>query len=483
LERLARQALERAPNSELLWLVAPAPRVPLGQLFGAASHWEDAFVWQPPDEGGALGFGVARSLESDEPARFEDLRKQAGAMFALCGVAAASGLSSREPRCFGGFSFLAPVAGPAPAGGSALGSAPAGGAPAVGSLWQGWPAARFVLPSALYQHTGPAKAELAIVCDLRGTSLRTALLSATEARRRVLEALESASGAGATGDFKPKAPLDLELEEARVVSSASSSSPSEFALLVAKIQAGIGREAFEKVVAARRTSLTLEAPPGWPAVLERLGRDESCTQFAVSRAGAVFLGATPERLVRKLGRRVETEAVAGSVRAGVENAEELLASHKERAEHAIVVREIERALSAYAHKLDVQREPALRQLSYVTHLHTPITAELDTSVHVLELVETLHPTPAVGGVPKASALDFIREDEHCERGWYAAPVGWFDRAGDGSFAVALRSALLHGNVAHLYAGAGVVRASNPESEYGETELKLRSVLRALGVAP
>ncbi|MCA9642967.1 MAG: chorismate-binding protein, partial [Myxococcales bacterium] len=97
-------------------------------------------------------------------------------------------------------------------------------------------------------------------------------------------------------------------------------------------------------------------------------------------------------------------------------------------------------------------------------------------------VEALHPTPAVGGVPRQFALDFLSEHEALERGWYAGPLGWYDAAGDGEFWVGLRSGVFSGNEAHLFAGAGIVRGSETESEFAETEVKLTSLLRALGIA-
>jgi menaquinone-specific isochorismate synthase len=99
----------------------------------------------------------------------------------------------------------------------------------------------------------------------------------------------------------------------------------------------------------------------------------------------------------------------------------------------------------------------------------------------LRLAERLHPTPAVGGVPTDDALRWIADHEPTERGWYAAPIGWFDDAGDGEFDVALRSGVLLGDEAFLFAGAGIVQHSDPASEYAETELKLASLSSALGL--
>ena len=115
------------------------------------------------------------------------------------------------------------------------------------------------------------------------------------------------------------------------------------------------------------------------------------------------------------------------------------------------------------------------------HLHTPLTGVLREAVHVLDLVAAVHPTPAVGGVPRQDSVAWIAAHEPDPRGWYAGPVGWFDAGGDGEFAVAIRSGVLEARRAHVYAGAGIVAASDPAAEYAETSVKQRSILRALGI--
>ncbi|HEX2687512.1 MAG TPA: chorismate-binding protein, partial [Kofleriaceae bacterium] len=149
-------------------------------------------------------------------------------------------------------------------------------------------------------------------------------------------------------------------------------------------------------------------------------------------------------------------------------------------EHALVVQAIRAALEGWA-EVEAPAEPAVRALRHVVHLHTPFRARLREPRHVLELAARLHPTPAVGGTPREIAIDWIRTREPVARGWYAAPVGWFDLDGNGELAVAIRSGVLAGNRAHLWAGAGIVAGSDPERELAETELKLRAMLGALGV--
>ena len=125
------------------------------------------------------------------------------------------------------------------------------------------------------------------------------------------------------------------------------------------------------------------------------------------------------------------------------------------------------------------REIALRKMANVQHLHTPIEARMPGERHVFELVERLHPTPAVGGLPKSRALCLINDNERFDRGWYAGPIGWIDAKGGGEFAVALRSALVQGRRAFLYAGCGIVSGSDPEREYEESRIKLEAMRWAL----
>jgi isochorismate synthase EntC len=126
-------------------------------------------------------------------------------------------------------------------------------------------------------------------------------------------------------------------------------------------------------------------------------------------------------------------------------------------------------------------EPGLRTLRHIIHLHTPIRAELGRRRHVLELAAALHPTPAMGGTPRRVATRWIAERE-AARGWYASPVGWFDLEGNGELAVAIRSGVVDGDHAYLYAGSGIVAGSDPDRELAETDVKLRAMLGALGVS-
>ena len=250
-----------------------------------------------------------------------------------------------------------------------------------------------------------------------------------------------------------------------------------------KIQQGIDSGQFEKVVAARRTLLTLDSPPELAVTLSHLlAQASGCTPFAFRTQGKTFLGATPEHLVRREGQAIWTEALASSIRStDPDAASKLQHSPKDQREHELVVRDIVERLEELTTSLEYPKVPEVRRLRHLLHLRTPIRAQLKKPLHVLDLVARLHPTPAVGGFPKQAALDWIARHEDLERGWYGAPIGWFDAQGDGEFCVALRSGLVDGVHAHLYAGAGIVRDSVATSEYQETEDKFALLSGALGV--
>jgi isochorismate synthase len=267
----------------------------------------------------------------------------------------------------------------------------------------------------------------------------------------------------------------------RSVVGRNETSEAEYRALVQNIVERIGRGEFEKVVIARRSTLSFEEPVDPMSVLRDLAEtSEHCTRFAYRFGKMSFVGATPERLIRRRGLSIDTEALAGSSDAA--QAAELMRSPKEREEHDLVVREIVRALAPLCVTLDHPPAPEVRVLRHLLHLTTPIRGRLARPAHVLELVQRLHPTPAVGGVPAAGAVRFITENEPVPRGWYASPLGWFDADGDGEFAVALRSGALVGQRAYLYAGGGIVKDSDPASEYAETRLKLATLSAALHVA-
>jgi isochorismate synthase len=191
--------------------------------------------------------------------------------------------------------------------------------------------------------------------------------------------------------------------------------------------------------------------------------------------------------VRVDGQEVRASTLAGSIGRGATAeqdralAAQLLASDKDRAEHEVVRRTMIEALEESCDDVTSEAEPSVLTLPQVHHLHTAVRARLRPGHRVLELVGRLHPTPAVGGSPREAALRFLRDHERLDRGWYAAPIGWMQRDA-AEFAVALRSALIRGPEASLYAGCGIVADSDPDHEFAESEVKLVSMKLALAAA-
>jgi len=246
--------------------------------------------------------------------------------------------------------------------------------------------------------------------------------------------------------------------------------------------------ALRKVVLSRPVTVCLDGELPLAAVLRRLRAGEpDCTIFSMPVPDGIFFGATPELLVARHGARVSSHPLAGTVprgqtaRADADAQRDLARSHKDRTEHRYVVEEVAAALAPCCDQLSVPDEPSLVAFRSVAHLGTRIEGHLAPPLGVLELVERLHPTPAVGGTPRAAALEFIAGHEATERGHWAGPVGRVGAAGDGEWMIGIRSALLHagGESVTLRAGAGVVADSEPVAEAAETDVKLATVLEAV----
>ena len=248
---------------------------------------------------------------------------------------------------------------------------------------------------------------------------------------------------------------------------------------VDRIRAG----AVTKVVLARQVEVVANRPIVVPTVLRRLRElYPSCTTFLVDG----FLGASPEVLVARSGTAVRSRPLGGTrprsgdPAADADQAARLLASDKDRREHAVIVRAVAAGLGSVCGDLDVPDVPAIVQLRNVLHLGTSLSGQLlEPAPTVLELARLLHPTPAVGGFPAAEALALIAELEPNDRGRYAGPVGWVDRHGDGEMVLGIRSAAIDGNQASMWAGVGVVDGSETADELAETQFKLQALLAAI----
>ena len=266
---------------------------------------------------------------------------------------------------------------------------------------------------------------------------------------------------------------------------ASARPHQDFLDRVSAVLAEIAAGSLDKLVLAREVTVHANRPLRQADLLGRLrALHPSCTAFAVDG----FLGATPELLLARCGARITSVPLAGTAaRSGDPGSDRraeaaLLASVKERSEHRVVVDAISSALAPVVEQLEVPDGPVIRELRNVSHLGTSITGKLakrDGSYpSALELVGLLHPTPAVAGTPVDLALDYLAKLEELDRDRYAGPVGWVDARGDGEWYLGIRSAIVEGSSARLFAGVGIVADSEPAAELAETQLKLQAFLAA-----
>lgn len=248
----------------------------------------------------------------------------------------------------------------------------------------------------------------------------------------------------------------------------------------------IANNEISKIVIAHTTEIRSATPFNVIKSLANLrSLHPDCYIFATTNGqGQNFVGASPERLLSVQNQQLVTDALAGSAPRGTNNTEDLhlanllLKNRKEKREHHAVrdfMIERLKSVGLKAQQLPLQ----LLKLSNIQHLWTPIYAHLPADIQPLEIVELLHPTPAVAGVSTNTACEKIRHYEKLDRSLYAAPLGWVDCEGNCEFIVGIRSALIDGDRATLYAGAGIVSGSDPDKEFEEVQLKLQSLLQAL----
>jgi menaquinone-specific isochorismate synthase len=425
-------------------VVTRARRVDVDSTDVERSAETPAVVWRPPDGPRAVAVGVEKRLTAIGSDRFGGIREQATALFEDADTDGVPAVA--RPRLFGGGAFHADHEPTGP--------------------WVGFPGAEFVLPS------------IQLVSTSTGTWLTVTVAGPDATPERATRELERVSLTDDTIGVPATAPGVRE----RRSTSDRAAWREQVGSALDRIETGT----LQKVVLAQALAVDLREDPDRWGLLRRLGATHpDCHRFCFQpSAEACFLGATPERLVSLEGTAVETAALAGSIGRGEDAAADdrlagtLRESRKDASEHRIAVETIRDRLADVSASVNTG-ERTVRRLPTVQHLETPITATLSAHRHVLSLVDTLHPTPTVGGRPAEAARQTIRSLEPFERGWYAAPVGWFDAAGDGSFVVAIRSAVVRDRRATLFAGAGIVADSDPDEEWEEVQLKFRPVLDAL----
>ena len=273
-----------------------------------------------------------------------------------------------------------------------------------------------------------------------------------------------------------------DIQQPTVIGRCESPDQAQWGITVQQILDGIASGQLTKVVPARRVTLDLSPPLNpWRALARLKSQAGAVTLFAFQHEeNSLFFGATPERLFKRTGNAVDSEAIAGTISRGTncqqdsELAVRLLASDKDRREHELVVDFLRDTLEPLSDSVTVGTTGVL-SLPQLLHLQTSIRGAIHGNVSDADLLVALHPTPAVAGLPRKEAIELIRDTELFDRGWYAGSVGWMSRDSS-EFAVAIRSVLLTGNQLILTAGAGIVDGSDPQAEWDETEQKIRSSL-------
>ncbi len=455
---LALQRARRSGRATLATITCALPSDIDPSAVACASRRADEpwFVFEQPDRGGAAlaGLGQVIALEGSGEDRFASVADRWRSLSAAAVADSPGDPDGGGPIAVGGFAF-----------------GPDGGA---SHAWSGFEPASLLVP------------EVALVREQRDGKLRVRFtLAALAQPDDTTEDLLARLNARLAELSDPPLPL-LDPAPTGRFQVSGAMPPEHYEAAVGRAVEMIRAGRIQKIVLAREVHV--HAPREYdPAAVFGVLRDAfpSCFVFCIGRGDATLIAASPELLVRREGQRVSTIALAGSTRRSADPAvdahlgERLMRDESYREEHAIVARRIERTLNRYAIWVAAAPEPTLVRIANIQHLATPIRAQLAAPVEAIELAGLLHPTPAIGGEPASPALELIPALEGLDRGWYTGPVGWTDAAGDGEFCVALRCALLRGNVARCYAGNGIVRDSDPSAELVETEVKLAALLPLL----
>jgi menaquinone-specific isochorismate synthase len=459
LARRVEQATERSRRDQAPALAAVTVALPADLDLSAAvlqarRPGDRFFCFEQPDRDGFVlaGLGTAQALESRGPGRFREVAVRARDL----GRRAFVDDPAEDPG-------RPAAAGPVFVGGFAFAD-DGGQTPEWSSLA---PASLVLSELSFTRHRGEARMTVSVVVH-------------PDRAHRLNHTLERV-----TAMAEAHMPL-IDPDPVQPTRVASAAPPSHFEQAVERAVERIQQGELEKIVLAREVRAHAPAPPDPGAVLGAL-RDvfPACFCWCVGTPELAFVGASPELLVRRDGARAQTVALAGTTRRSADPAvddhlgEQLLRSVKDREEQAIVARRIERTLEPVSVWVTAADDPVLVKVQNVQHLATPIRAQLADPLPAVELAGMLLPTPAVGGEPREAALPLIPALEGLDRGWYAGAVGWTDLAEDGEFCVALRCALLRREIAHLYAGCGIVRDSVAADELAESEVKLEALLPLL----
>lgn len=397
------------------------------------------FHWHRPVEGHRLlGTGVARLLEASGPARFDDMRGLVERQL-LQWTHLNQGQARPLARAFLGFAFDPED-------------------PMQGE-WAGFPNLGWMVPELMLEWRGGH-------CTATFSHDRESRLTPEQVLGRWLDQLQrllepppDRSGPVAILSRRARpAPLHWRRQVARAVE---------------RMAAG---DVLRKVVLSRRLELKLDRTLQIDPLLNRLQAElPQCIALGIGLSASTLVAATPERLLSLADGRVCCDAIAGTVAGETRIDDAAMRCY----EHQPVVQAIVESLSPWCRHLAPAPAPASMPLRELSHLVTPVKGELAGNADLFSLLEALHPTPAVGGVPHDLAMEWIRAQESERRGWYTGGFGWMADAERAEMAVVLRCGLVRGRNLSLFAGAGITPVSDPGAELAETDLKFRMLLQRL----
>lgn len=452
-------ALSHSNHLEGQLLSFTLPIAPIDPLAALELHEKksERFYWDHPGNKISISAaGKVKELKATGANRFDEISEKTNELKKKISAYTSITHSMAGPLFLGGYSF---------------------GDHNISPIWKKFGAARFILPEWTLVRTGTNHL-LTLIIERNNKAVHDIY---TEIIERVTDFLNI------SGKSNGNCVQQATKEHNMLCNFQRVNEKSRWISRVEKAKEHITENDFEKIVLARTMELESRHQLN-PTLLSYYLRQAypECFNFIVQvDDDTSFIGATPERLASFENGVFKTEGLAGSASRGKSASEDaaiaqsLMMSEKDLEEHQFVVRAIDDSLSPYSYRVEFPNRPQIKKLSNVQHLFTPISATIKEGVQIHELLKKLHPTPAVGGYPKTDSVPHIQEIEQIERGWYSAPVGWYNLNGCGEFAVAIRSALLYKNRAHLYAGCGIVSNSDPESEWEETLLKFEPMTNAL----
>ncbi|WP_249365520.1 isochorismate synthase [Cytobacillus citreus] len=418
---------------------------------GVEGFFGERFFWKDPsEETFIIGMGICNQIQSDQAAgRFFHVENEWKRLIKDAIIFNRFNLNGIGPLMFGGFSFD-PLK-------------------EKTKLWSKYSDSLFHIPTFMYSVIqGKAFLTTNIICTQHDDHTLVEIINKEK------NALFSSI-------------IDAKKQDGHQLVKEIEINPAEWKETVSSVVKELKQGPLEKVVLARETRLIYDKQVEVENVLELLLKQQQDSFiFAFESNGDCFIGASPERLVKKTGNNLFTTCLAGSIARGKTKdedqmlGEELLNDPKNLIEHQYVVQMIKEAMEEVCEEVSLPKETNLLKMRDIQHLYTPVAGVAKEDTSLLLLVDRLHPTPALGGLPKQEAVEKIREVEELDRGFYGAPLGWVDYQDNGEFAVSIRSGLIQKDEASIFAGCGVVKDSNADSEYIETKIKFRPMLTALG---